>query len=113
MFVRADLPLAQQAVQAVHASIQASRVFLKPEDQHPNLVLLSVANERELLEARDKANSYGIFATTFYEEDIGDQPTAVATEPVAGKRRNAFRHYKLFDGTKFPELGLPPLGKSV
>lgn len=96
--VRRDIPLAHQAVQAVHAGICAGRELIASEIQHPNLVLLTVPDLPSLLTLRAKCDAAGIRATTFVEEDLGHQPTAIATQPINGKGRRLFRNLPLFAG---------------
>ncbi len=96
--VRRDLPLAYQSVQAVHAGITAGRELISPEIKNPNLVLVTVPDLRALLNLRNQCHEHGIKNQLFVEEDIGYQPTSLATEPVSGKARNVFRKLPLFTG---------------
>ena len=96
--MRADLPLAHQAVQAVHAGIAAARDFIPQSLVHPSLVLCTVPDEESLLDLRNRCIAAGIRTSTFLEADMDDQPTALCTEPVNGKARKLFRELKLFTG---------------
>jgi hypothetical protein len=46
----------------------------------------------------DRLIAAGIVHRTFHESDMGDQPTALATEPVNGKARKVFKDLPLFTG---------------
>lgn len=62
---------------------------------HPHLVLGKVKDEPELLKWADKLGAYGIKFSVFREPDIGNQATAIATEPLRDHRRSALRNLKL------------------
>ena len=99
MFVRTDLPLAQQIVQAVHAAYEAGRDYARdaPEnDQRFSVVICQIPNEQKLLFEYERLRSNGVVATLFREPDIGSQATAFATEPVAD--RKFFSRYQLWKG---------------
>jgi hypothetical protein len=80
-------------VQAAHASIDASRLFLSAEQSHPHLVVCAVSGERDLLAAADRLERAGIRFTIFREPDRNDEATAIATEPLCGERRRALARY--------------------
>lgn len=95
--VRSDLTVAQQAVQATHAAIKASRSFL-PEsaiENSPNLVIVNIGSEKELLSLGEELVKLGIRFCLFQEEDLGKENTALATELISGAARRVFRKYKL------------------
>lgn len=95
--VREDLSIPQQAVQACHAAIKASRSFL-PESailNPPNLVVCVVPDEQALRTMLEQINRQGIRACSFQEDDMGGQTTAFATELIWGETRRAFRRCPL------------------
>lgn len=92
------MPLAHQAVQAIHAGIVSAREFMFPELIHPSLVLVTVPDEPALLELEDQCRLAGIRSAVFLEADMDNAPTALATEPVNGQGRKLFRKYPLFSG---------------
>lgn len=96
--VRADLPLAHQAVQAVHAGISSARDFFPPDLIHPSLVLVTVPDEPSLLALQDRCNAAGVRTRVFVESDMQDASTALATEPINGKGRRLFQKLPLFTG---------------
>jgi hypothetical protein len=95
VFVRKDLSIPQQVVQTSHACIEVSRNYLTPEATHPHLVVLSVENEEQLKQYAEKMKKAGIQYREFIEPDIGNQWTAVASEPLTGDRRKHFSNYRL------------------
>ena len=96
--VRADIPLAHQAVQAVHAGISSGRDLIAKENTNPNLVLVTVPDIPALLQLRHQCDAAGIGSRLFIEEDMGFQPTALATEAINGKARRIFQKLPLFSG---------------
>jgi hypothetical protein len=89
--VRADLPPAQQAVQACHAALALaeSGVSTVPD----TLVLLNAPDEPALLDlaARIEAacalpRGYNLQLVVFREPDLGGQATALATDEEPARR---------------------------
>lgn len=99
IFVRTDLSPAQQAVQSVHAAIEAANHFdFKSLEDHPYVVILSARDERRLHRARRYLIDQGVKHVQFHESDLDDQLTALATEPINGDRRKLFNKYQLLNG---------------
>lgn len=98
VLVRTDLSVAQQAVQATHAAIEATRHYLKPTDQHPHLVLIQIRSEYKLMQTAMKLEDLGIPFRVFREADRNDEATALATAPITGELRQFFEKYKLLGG---------------
>lgn len=97
--VRADIPLRHQVVQACHASICVARdKLISDDEEHPSLVVLTVPNQAALIETSCKLSNLGITHRTFFEADMDDQPTALATEPITSDQRKAFSNYPLLKG---------------
>lgn len=94
LFVRDDLSRVYGAVQACHAAIGGGQHLIPSDIPHPHLVMLSVASEEELLQACVRLDQAGIRHYLFTEPDIGDQATALITEPVYGSMRRTFRRYR-------------------
>lgn len=98
--VRTDLSVPQQAVQAAHAVLEMHRFYNGCLREHPSIIILGVRNEEKLKEVIMKLVRHGkIQFTTFQEPDIGNQYTALATEPIYGADRQFFKNFKLIDGT--------------
>lgn len=91
IITRSDLEPGAQAVQSSHSAIQF--IYDHPEiaKQWYNvsnyLVLLSVKNQKELLDLVDIFNQRGIHISKFYEPDLGDELTSIAIEPTSRARR--------------------------
>jgi hypothetical protein len=92
---RKDLSIPQQAVQAGHAAIEASRAYLSKDDEHPSLILCIVKNEAKLEKAARDLEQAGIRIQRFYEPDRGHELTAIATEPLTGEARQHLRKFQL------------------
>lgn len=105
IFVREDLSIPQQAVQACHAAIECANHFgLKDLPDHPSVILLAMKNETKLHQARQYLIENGVQHAHFYESDLDDELTAVATEPITGNRRNLFRKFQLLKARTPKEL---------
>jgi hypothetical protein len=92
---RNDLSPPQKAVQSTHAAMEAARAYLKPDDEHPSVIMCIVKGETKLMMTAEKLRAAGIRFREFREPDIGNQLTAIATEPLTGNRREPLKHYQL------------------
>lgn len=95
VLVRKDLSQAQQAVQSAHAAIESSRNYLAPGEEHPSVIICSVKSEQKLLMCADEFKEKGIDFQIFREPDIGNQATALASRPLRGTEREAFKRFQL------------------
>ena len=95
MAVRKDLTHPQQVVQACHAVIEAVQSTPPETDEHPNVIVCAVRDERRLISLAGRLARDGIAFQVFSEPDMGGQATALATETVRGDRRRAFRNLRL------------------
>ena len=91
-FVRTDLPLPQQIVQAAHACIEATKAF--PSEEHPHLVVLSAKNEEFIFKVAKKLDAAGIQYRIFIEPDRNNEITALCTEIISGESRSVFKNYQ-------------------
>ena len=64
LFIREDLPPAQQIIQAAHATHALEQA------ENINIVLFRIENEEKLIEAYEDCMRYDIPAYMFYEPDI-------------------------------------------
>ena len=92
VFVRRDLPGPQQVVQSCHASIETAKSF--PKDCCPHLVVCSIKNELRLRQCLIHLQRLGIKHEPFFEPDLNNALTAIATEPITGVIREQLRHYQ-------------------
>lgn len=96
MIVRQDLSRSQQAVQAIHAAVEATRRGLIPSGiEHPSLVLCGEPNEDILGQLSDQLKQLGIRHIPFREPDRNDELTALATEPLTKAQRRRLRNLSL------------------
>lgn len=95
VLVRRDLQHPHQTVQSVHAAMDAARHFMSPDLDHPHLCLLAVKDEEALKKAVLHLAAQGIRFRAYAEDDMADQLTSVATEPICGERRLAMRKFQL------------------
>ena len=98
VLVRADLPTAQQLVQAVHAAYEAGKHLAGNSPDIDSTVICRIRDEQELLKAEAFLRYRGIRTVLFNEPDIGHEATALATEPLAGQQRKVLSRYKLWEG---------------
>lgn len=87
-------------MQACHASIEAGARFHHPPGCH--LVLLAVANERELHTALATLDWHSVCYSLFYEPDNNIGYSAACTQPVVARHRRLFRRYPLWISTATP-----------
>jgi hypothetical protein len=81
-----------QIVQAAHAAIQATNLFPSSD---PNLVVLEVENQADLVRASDRLKMSGIENAAFFEPDNDLGFTAAATAPLKHEQRRFLRGYRL------------------
>ena len=95
ILVREDIAFEQQAVQSTHAAIEAARYLIPPQIEHPHVIICGVGDEMNLKKEASHLSLFGIKYKPFYEADIDNQLTAIATEPIYGKDRKHFKKFKL------------------
>jgi hypothetical protein len=95
VLVRQDLTPAQQLCQAVHAAHEAGIRFGNPSGIS-SVVICTVPDQVSLLEAQQRLQWKGIQCYTFNEPDLGNQSTALATEPIARGARKVLSYYPLW-----------------
>lgn len=94
VIVRNDLSPAQRAVQSCHAIIEATRNF-NMTGEHPSVIICEVKSEHKLREIAKELTGNHIKYCSFHEPDIGDQLTAIASEPLRLEKRDAFKRFQL------------------
>lgn len=99
VFLRKDLPLADQIVQAAHATHQSGDKFGSPDNCH--LVLFGVKNKAELNYAKHVCEEAQIEHIVFYEPDPTDDSeepmgnTALCTKPIVGLKK-VFKKFEIW-----------------
>ena len=80
--------------------IEATKAFnLERLSDHPSVIILSAKNENRLHRVRKYLIDNSIQHVHFYEPDMDDELTALATEPICGSKRDLLRKYQLLDTT--------------
>jgi hypothetical protein len=95
VLVRKDLPPAQQVVQSCHAVAEAARSFLPAGQEHPHIIVCQVRDEPALRQSLHRLQTHGVRFRAFLEPDLGNELTALATEPVFDGTRRLFRRFPL------------------
>ena len=96
VLVRTDISLAQQIVQAAHATAEAARSLYRSEHGIASLVLLAVLDKASLHQAQLQLQHKGIACELFHEPDFGMGDSALATQPVPDAMRKHFRSWPLW-----------------
>jgi len=94
-FIRKDLPLQHQIVQACHSSLEAGAEFNEPSNTH-NLVLIQVADLEELESVDTKLTACGFRFHKFFEPDNNLGYTSITTEPLTLEQKKKLSNFKLW-----------------
>lgn len=99
VLVRKDLPLAQQLVQAAHATYEAGAHYesFPSLSNHNYLILCEAPDEAFIWKAEHWLKRYGVACTVFREPDRDNEATALCTEPVSRNKRRIFSRWKLWE----------------
>jgi hypothetical protein len=93
IFVRQDISKEQQAVQAAHVAYKAGCMYgYNPDETY--FVLVGVEDEAALNEAKATLDIKDVSFEQFYEPDLGDSLTAVASVPIKEHRKRFLKHYQ-------------------
>lgn len=97
-FIRSDLPIEAQIVQAAHSAQESGRDF---KNRNPSttthLVLLEAKNEAALMKAGDYLIANGIKFHMFHEPDYETGFTSLTTEPVYyEEQKSIFKKFSLY-----------------
>lgn len=92
--MRKNLSFPQICVQAVHASIKATK-NIPYKDEHPNIIVCGAKDEKELMKAKAWIESNNIKVFAFQEPDINNEYTALATEPIEENNKKIFKRFQL------------------
>ena len=95
MFVRTDIPVADQIVPAGHACLEAGSRFGLPETEN-YLIVLEAESQEHLREIQERLDLAGVRSTMFFEPDDGKGHTALCTEPLGEENRRLFRRCHLW-----------------
>lgn len=95
MFIRTDLTVPQQIVQASHAALQAGAKF----GLHSHLVLIGVKDQDRLHHVAKMLDERDILFEMFHEPDNNAGYTALCTQPLTGEARRPLRQFQLYNPT--------------
>ena len=100
-FIRQDMDIQHQLVQAAHSSLEAGYEF-KDTDTIPFLICLGMKSGKELAKAERYLDSIGIKYHKFFEPDNNLGYTSITTEPLSKSQKALFKRFRLW--TFRPEL---------
>lgn len=95
VFVRQDLPIAEQLVHATHAAYHAGNLCF-PLEGIPNLVVIGLPHVGSLAKAVRKLKEAGIEAYVWNDTDTNYGPTAIATQPLPRAAKDLLKQYRLY-----------------
>jgi hypothetical protein len=96
VFVRTDIPLGYQIVQANHACFEMGLQVESKPNQVSHMVLCAIESEKELEKLSYHLEKYSIKHYMFHEPDYDTGHTAICTEPIYGEQRKLFRKFNLW-----------------
>lgn len=97
VFVREDLSIEQQTVQAAHAAYEAGIRFGQADGPYGSIVICVAQNSKELQKISIRLGYLNIKHHCFHEPDIpNDKLTAIGTESLSKDRRKPLRKYRLW-----------------
>lgn len=101
MFVRTDMSVEQQLVQASHAALSAGiRDRNTNPQEHCSLVVYQADDEQELLELQKEVENMGFKTTIFFEPYKSTGNTAFITEQLGSEEKIKFKKYSLLGRKK-------------
>jgi hypothetical protein len=93
-FVRTDIPLADQIVQAGHACLESGFAFEKKDLS--NLVMLALKDDYHLCETKKYLIEHEIPHVEFWEPDENLGLSAICTQPLQDTDRKLFKKFHLW-----------------
>ena len=103
LFIRQDLPIAQQIVQTNHATYHMAVSHPHTDKTAiPSIVLIGVPNKKALERIIVKLRQNNIEHTPFFEPDWEMGLSAIATSPnLSYEQRAALRNYSIWRDTNY------------
>lgn len=96
VFVRTDISLEQQMVQAAHAAAEAGRAFYEAEHGIASLIVLAVPSQEALYKVQAHLATLDIAHQMFFEPDFNIGDSAIGTRPLLDAERPLLRRYPLW-----------------
>lgn len=94
VFIRQDIALADQLVQAMHAVF--NMVACRREYGEPNIVLIGIPNEKSLNRVLLKLQQCQLPHFAWREPDLAIGFTAIATSPLDSQQKQSLCNYRLW-----------------
>ena len=94
-FIRKDLAINHQIVQACHSALEAGSEF-KEAGKIPNLVLLELKDQEHLYNTEDFLKSHGIRFHNFFEPDNDIGHSSITTEPLTKEQKKVLSNFRLW-----------------
>jgi hypothetical protein len=94
-FIRRDLTIQQQLVQACHSALEAGSEF-KKAGNIPNLILLDAKDEEHLNEIGTYLDTHEIRYHKFYEPDYNVGHSSITTEPLCAVKKKKLSNFKMW-----------------
>lgn len=94
-FVRRDLPIQHQLVQACHSALEAGSEF-KEAGKIPNLILLDAKDTGHLYEISSFLKKNKIRHHMFYEPDNDMGYSSITTEPLDAEKKKCLSNFKMW-----------------
>lgn len=98
VFVRQDIPLAQQTVQSLHALYKMVSNY-RPDYDTPNVVYIGVPNRASLEKALEKLKAHQIVHARWDEPDFDLGFTSIATAPLSKEQKSVLSNYRVWKFT--------------
>lgn len=97
VFIRQDLPLAQQLVQSCHAThAMATQNHSCNTEEIPSTIVIGVPNQKALLRVIKKLQKNNIKFAEFHEPDFDMGLSAIATVPLVWSERQCLKDYSIW-----------------
>lgn len=96
MFVRKDISITHQMVQAAHGALEAGKAFPVATSEPSSLLVLQVKDLNELEKARRHISDCGIKTEIFFEPSWDYGNTSFGTEPILNEQRHFLKGYQLW-----------------
>lgn len=93
VFIRKDLTHPQQIVQSCHACLG-----LRQNGSDSSVIVIGIEGEGKLYDVITHLKSLDLDYSEFREPDIGNELTAVVSQPIPESQKNIFRKYQLLKG---------------
>lgn len=94
-FIRKDLPINHQIVQACHSALEAGSEFKEPGNI-PHLILLELKDQEHLIKTQEMLKNFGIRHHMFFEPDNDIGNSSITTEPLSNEKRKLLSNFKLW-----------------